>query len=1024
MNIFKKIRIVSIVLVSFIIPFSVFIFLLNSNLSDIIFINYKIYSIIFFVGCFIAFYGSYLYYRVYTEKRNIRDFMFSIAFVIFGLMSFIHAIAIFDRLLFNEVIFDIFEYYSFFLTSVVLFLLAFLNKGDFPKIYNIKITIFSFFIISPFIFLFLLVSYPSLGEFLGGFTHNISVITALLFFIFLVVRIVFTLRGVAIYRPFLLAGVAILINVGIIPLFYQEWNLLWWLFHLVFLVGFLFILLDFLKNREFDNFRIAFLNASLSTKLTIFITSVLFLFFVIITFIAFRMSGELMTKYLLDDISGDIKNSSLTVNKVIESVLKDIEFIKQSPIFNSGIIDEDKINYLNDFLSSIIFLNSIYSNIIYIDNNGNEVVRIDSRDLKPYIIPKNELKNKKDSNFFYETMNTSKEDTYVSDFSLRRESDSLEIEMPYNPIIRYATPIFDLNNNKIGIIVININGKYLISEIVSSSQHNEKDFFIVNEGGFYIKSNNVKKDWSSEANLNTGWNIKSDMPASLTEKIYSSDAGSFLSDGYLVSYNKIYYSSGSNDKFLILGVLTSEEEAMRSIIFFRSKMLSIGFLIVIIAILFSYIFIRKIFLPIKELSDITQRVIKGEKNIRAEVLSSDEVGKLSSNFNKMIDSLMNLNVTLENKVKERTMELDRKIIQVEHQVSETKKFQQAVESSTDGIVILNKKGVVTFSNKTFENITGYGFGDMFGRNFKSFLGDKTKRAVLDKIEKTIVSGSAIVIDDILGEKGDYKYNLELSLYPVILDRDDIKFFVGIFQDITKKKLIDKAKTEFVSLASHQLRTPLSIINWRVEMLMDGDAGKLNKKQKLYLNDVYSGSKRMVDLVNSFLSVSKLELGNIFIDPEDLSLEETCNYILSEIAHKIEKKKLNVKKKFAKNLPLISADKKLIMVIFQNLLSNAIKYTQNEGNIKIEIKKDKSNFLIKVTDNGFGIPQEQQDKVFTKLFRADNAREKVEGGTGLGLYIVKSILDTTGGKIWFESELDKGSTFYVELPLTGMKKTTE
>ncbi len=257
--------------------------------------------------------------------------------------------------------------------------------------------------------------------------------------------------------------------------------------------------------------------------------------------------------------------------------------------------------------------------------------------------------------------------------------------------------------------------------------------------------------------------------------------------------------------------------------------------------------------------------------------------------------------------------------------------------------------------------------------------------------------------------------------------------VVVFRDVTKERSIDKAKTEFVSLASHQLRTPLSSINWYTEMLLAGDAGKINKEQKNYLEEVYKGNKRMVDLVNALLNVSRLELGTFAIEPEPTDVVKLAQSVADEQKPQILEKKIKLNQKYVDNLPLLNADPKLLRIVFQNLLSNAVKYTPEKGIINIDLhlvkqgepldtrKANEDSIAVTVSDTGYGIPKSQQDKIFSKLFRADNVREKDTEGTGLGLYIVKSIVDHSGGKIWFESTENEGTTFYITLPLSGMKK---
>ena len=209
------------------------------------------------------------------------------------------------------------------------------------------------------------------------------------------------------------------------------------------------------------------------------------------------------------------------------------------------------------------------------------------------------------------------------------------------------------------------------------------------------------------------------------------------------------------------------------------------------------------------------------------------------------------------------------------------------------------------------------------------------------------------------------------------------------------------------------------------MLLDEDTGALKKEQKEYLKEVYNGNQRMIELVNALLNVSRLELGTFSINPKPLNITTIINELINEFALKINKKKIKFVKKYDK-LPKINLDKELTRIIIQNLISNAIKHTSVGGKITLKLLRKNNKIEISIKDNGIGIPEEQQSQVFSKLFRADNAIKKDISGTGLGLYIVKSIMDNSGGKVWFKSKENKGSTFYVSLPLKGMvaKKGTK
>lgn len=192
-------------------------------------------------------------------------------------------------------------------------------------------------------------------------------------------------------------------------------------------------------------------------------------------------------------------------------------------------------------------------------------------------------------------------------------------------------------------------------------------------------------------------------------------------------------------------------------------------------------------------------------------------------------------------------------------------------------------------------------------------------------------------------------------------------------------------------------------------------------QKEHVEEIYHGNKRMVELVNALLNVSRLELGTFSIDPEDIDVCAIAKDVLNELTPMVQEKKIRVATHLEKGLPHIRADRGLTRILFQNLLSNAVKYTPEKGKVSLEITKDEKDMRITVSDTGMGIPKAQQKRIFEKLFRADNVRETSVDGTGLGLYTVKSILDATGGSVRFESEEGKGTTFYVIMPLEGMKQ---
>jgi PAS domain S-box-containing protein len=360
-------------------------------------------------------------------------------------------------------------------------------------------------------------------------------------------------------------------------------------------------------------------------------------------------------------------------------------------------------------------------------------------------------------------------------------------------------------------------------------------------------------------------------------------------------------------------------------------------------------------------------------------------------------------------------------------LAEQKAKDEAMLSSIgDGVIAVDQDEKIILVNPQAENLLGFKKEELLNRRFIDTLQlvDEEDVAIPSAerpIQKVFDTNKKNTSRDLYYiRKNKTKLSVVITSAPIILNGTTVGA-INVFRDITKEKEIDKAKTEFVSLASHQLRTPLSAVNWYSEMLINGDVGKLTQDQLKYMGEIYKGNQRMVDLVNALLDVSRIELGTFAIDPEKVNIIDLTKDIVKEIKHTADEKKILLKEDYGKNFPEILIDAKLFQIIIQNLLSNAVKYTPAKGTVTLTMSDRYPNIIIEVKDNGYGIPEAQKPQIFTKLFRADNVRAKDTEGTGLGLYIVKAIVERSGGKIWFESEENKGTTFFIELPKEGMPK---
>jgi PAS domain S-box-containing protein len=235
-------------------------------------------------------------------------------------------------------------------------------------------------------------------------------------------------------------------------------------------------------------------------------------------------------------------------------------------------------------------------------------------------------------------------------------------------------------------------------------------------------------------------------------------------------------------------------------------------------------------------------------------------------------------------------------------------------------------------------------------------------------------------------------------------------------DITQQKKVDQAKSEFVALASHQLRTPIAAITWNAELLTHGDTSGFSEKQLRYADKIVANAQRMKALIDDFLSVSQLETGTFQADVQEVDLSQYLQEIIDEFEGTIAQKQLQVALETPPQPLVWQTDRRLLHIVTSNLVSNAAKYTPASGQVRVGYTIANNVLTFWVADSGIGIPSNELENLFSKFYRATNARKERAQGTGLGLYIVKQSVEMLGGQISVQSRQDVGTTFTVMIPL--------
>jgi PAS domain S-box-containing protein len=362
-----------------------------------------------------------------------------------------------------------------------------------------------------------------------------------------------------------------------------------------------------------------------------------------------------------------------------------------------------------------------------------------------------------------------------------------------------------------------------------------------------------------------------------------------------------------------------------------------------------------------------------------------------------------------------------------HIEEERAKADALFVSIGDGAIATDEQGKIRRINQPALDLLGYkSADDVVGVWYPKIIKAETEQGKpIGQIElpitRALLSGKSVSARIYYQKPDGDKLPAHVTVSPILLAGKPIGA-VEVFRDITQELELEKTKSEFISLASHQLKTPPGAIKWNLELLLDGTLGALTDEQMRVIQDVHNVAGKMTETVSALLNVSRLELGTFTVEPKPVSYVSVIHDVLKELRPQISAKALQVHESYDSEIPDIPADPGLARIIIENVVSNAVKYTPEKGEVFLSIVNTPAqipkSILITVKDSGYGIPREQHGKIFDKMFRADNIIEKADG-TGFGLYLLKSIVELAGGKVWFESEENKGTTFFIDLPYSGM-----
>jgi signal transduction histidine kinase len=419
------------------------------------------------------------------------------------------------------------------------------------------------------------------------------------------------------------------------------------------------------------------------------------------------------------------------------------------------------------------------------------------------------------------------------------------------------------------------------------------------------------------------------------------------------------------------------------------------------------------------------------------LLSHDEVGYFNEDHLRLLSaSAGQIAIGINNAqlYAELEKELHHRSEMFQRQQSEAVQSQAILQSLSDGVIVCGDDGSVLTANLAVERILERSIEELVIWNLPELL-----RRLLGR------RADEVPIDELLARPTDERHAprtfsttfeintriINVTLGPVLNSKEALLGVVAVFRDTTREVESDRLKTEFIGTVSHELRTPMTSIKGFTQLLAMGSLGPVNDTQKEFLQIIQTNAERMITIINDLLDITKIETGSVELDLRPLHLAESLSNVMMELQPNIQAREHTLSISIPPGLPLVRADARRLNQILVNLLSNAVKYTPLGGKIALEarevgidavpdalregLKPAARYALVEVRDTGVGVAPEEQERIFERFYRTENPLKVEAGGTGLGLSLVRPLIQLLGGRIWVTSTLNEGSTFSFVVP---------
>ncbi len=594
--------------------------------------------------------------------------------------------------------------------------------------------------------------------------------------------------------------------------------------------------------------------------------------------------------------------------------------------------------------------------------------------------------------------------------------------------VTFSSELVDLNDKKFGVISLQTSLNAIAPENLSFGFENNQEIFLVDGVSRQITSDPDVK-YSTQ-----NWN----MDTRLIDRCF---AGQLISEQYVnkdgievLGLLKLL----KNENLCVVGEIPLEN--VFSLIYdLQFKLLAAFSILLVGIILLAIFFSRTISNPIKKLSTTMNEVRKGNFNVKINKKSdssNNELDQLTNGFEKLIEYVKSTQDNLKGLVKVQTRKLEdsnsaliENMNLIKKQQEDLSNFKEALDKSAN-VLITDIDGSIVYVNDDFCKVSKFTREELLGQNPRMINSYYHDKEFFKNLWETILKGKTWKGDMKNKAKDGSYYWSKATISPLLGDDGKPEQFIAILTDITNQKILEEKlsdalknvqeselqKEEFSSMMTHELNTPLVPIMGYCEMLKDRDTfGELNNDQLDFISKIESNATLLERLISDLLDVQKLDMKKMNFLITEFDLAEFMDEINENNKHLMKSKNINFKVNSPKKL-ILNTDKQRLRQVLDNLIRNSVDFVPSkDGKISVEAKIKENNIVFAVHDNGPGIPKEKQSNIFKKFYQIDTSATRKHGGTGLGLVICKGIAEGLEGKIWLESEVGKGTSFFIYIP---------